>query len=246
MSDARPVEVVAHRGASAHVTENTLAAFALARRQGCDAIELDLQLTRDEVPVVFHDRTLVRAGGGRRRVRSLDVRELRQLDAAARRDDPHRRRIPLLEEVLDRYASTMPLLLEIKLRDSAERLRRLVDRTLSALRGRRVPRPVRLLSFEPAVLEYARRREAGVATVLNVRARDASLGRIGRFLDGLSAVSVQVRGATPRLGDGLTRRGLPLYVFTCNTSATVSRALAAGATAVMSDRPGWLRERLDR
>src|SRR3954466_3454351 len=55
----RPV-VVAHRGDSFHAPENTLAAARLAWEVGGDAWELDVQLTRDGVAVVFHDERLAR------------------------------------------------------------------------------------------------------------------------------------------------------------------------------------------
>ena len=66
-------EIVGHRGAAGLAPENTLAAFDEALVQGCDAIELDLQLSRDEIPVVYHDRTLIRTGGGRVRVGSPHI-----------------------------------------------------------------------------------------------------------------------------------------------------------------------------
>ena len=47
-------------------------------------------------------------------------------------------------------------------------------------------------------------------------------------------------------GAEVARAGRPLYVFTCNTPKTVARALAAGVAAVMSDRPGWLVDYLQR
>jgi len=57
----------AHRGASAHAPENTMAAFALAELQGAHGVELDLQITSDGVPVVLHDETLQRTTDGRGR-----------------------------------------------------------------------------------------------------------------------------------------------------------------------------------
>ena len=54
------MRVWAHRGASAHVTENTLAAFELARQQGADGIELDVRLDASGEVVVFHDDDLRR------------------------------------------------------------------------------------------------------------------------------------------------------------------------------------------
>ncbi|HET9514113.1 MAG TPA: glycerophosphodiester phosphodiesterase family protein, partial [Gemmatimonadales bacterium] len=59
--NARPI--IAHRGASAEAPENTLEAFRLGLEQGCDAIELDVRLSRDGVAVVIHDPTLMRTTG---------------------------------------------------------------------------------------------------------------------------------------------------------------------------------------
>ena len=60
--------IFAHRGASAHAPENTLAAFELALQQGADAIELDVKLTVDGHVVVIHDATVDRTTGARGRV----------------------------------------------------------------------------------------------------------------------------------------------------------------------------------
>ena len=241
----QPIEVVAHRGASWDRPENTLSAFAGAVQQGCDAIELDVQLSRDGVPVVYHDRTLVRAGGGRRRVAALDVRELRTLDAGYRLEDTRRRhRIPYLTEVLDRYADSVPLLIEVKLRDTPERLRTLATSVVDQLKGRRVARRPRLLCFDPNVLADVRPRSGDVEAILNVRAVDARVRGLRRWFDTVDGISVNVRGVTPRLGDAIAAANLPLLVFTCNTAHRVRRAVAAGAATIMSDRPGWLRQQL--
>ena len=50
--------VIAHRGASAAVQENTLLAFATAKRMGADAVELDVRTTRDGLLVVHHNPNL--------------------------------------------------------------------------------------------------------------------------------------------------------------------------------------------
>ena len=56
----KKVKIFAHRGASAYAPENTLEAFRLAMEQGADGIELDVQLTKDGVPVVIHDERIDR------------------------------------------------------------------------------------------------------------------------------------------------------------------------------------------
>ena len=57
--------IIAHRGGASLWPENTLMAFDQALRLGCDGLELDLQLTKDDVLVVHHDATL-RADSTRR------------------------------------------------------------------------------------------------------------------------------------------------------------------------------------
>ncbi|MDZ4158869.1 MAG: glycerophosphodiester phosphodiesterase family protein, partial [Anaerolineaceae bacterium] len=56
--------IIAHRGASMHAPENTLAAFRLAALHGADAIELDAKLSADGQVVVLHDQTVSRTTNG--------------------------------------------------------------------------------------------------------------------------------------------------------------------------------------
>ena len=70
ITNSRPL-FIAHRGGSVEAPENTLAAFRRALALGADGIELDVQVTRDGVPVVFHDATLARLTGRRGRLARL-------------------------------------------------------------------------------------------------------------------------------------------------------------------------------
>jgi glycerophosphoryl diester phosphodiesterase len=72
--------IIAHRGASAYVPENTLAAFQLALDMGVTEVETDVRLTRDGVAVLCHDDTLARYGYGPLSVEALMWTELSQLD----------------------------------------------------------------------------------------------------------------------------------------------------------------------
>ena len=98
---SQPV-IFAHRGASAHAPENTLAAFELALAQNADAIELDVKLSADGHAIVIHDPTVDRTTGSHSRVKDLPLRELRSLDAGSFFSEKfHREKIPTLEEVFE-------------------------------------------------------------------------------------------------------------------------------------------------
>src|SRR5262249_48285027 len=99
--------VIAHRGASAHAVENTLAAFRRARADGADAVELDVHTCKSGEVVVFHDEDLVRLASRPGRIADLDLGELRAVRLAG--GDP----IPLLDEVLEELGD-LPVNVELK------------------------------------------------------------------------------------------------------------------------------------
>ena len=138
---ARPV--IAHRGASGDAPENTMAAFELAVEQGADAIELDVRLTADGVPVVLHDPTLDRTTSHRGPLRALALDPLRDIDAGARfspdqgRTYPFRGtgiQVPTLAEVL-RAFPLMPFLIELKEPEAQEAVKRVLLEEGAALRS---------------------------------------------------------------------------------------------------------------
>lgn len=74
---------IAHRGGALLAPENTLPAFAEAAHRGYRAIECDVALTRDGVPVLLHDRTLKRTAGLDRPVQEVDLATVQTLEAGA-------------------------------------------------------------------------------------------------------------------------------------------------------------------
>ncbi len=117
---ARPV--IGHRGNRAHAPENTLESFAQAVAAGADAIEFDVHVAADGIPVVIHDPTVTRTTDGTGEVARMALSELQRLDAGARfsldagHTFPYRNRgirIPSFREVLEAFPA-IPLLIEIK------------------------------------------------------------------------------------------------------------------------------------
>ena len=72
-------QLIAHRGYARHYPENTIVAVDAAVDAGATFIEVDVQLSKDAVPVLFHDRTLKRLCGVDSAVHSLTLTELKQL-----------------------------------------------------------------------------------------------------------------------------------------------------------------------
>jgi len=96
--------IIAHRGARTEAPENTYAAFDKALTYNLDGIELDVQLTRDGVPVLYHDRTLYKISGLRKYISDLTYDELLSHDFGAWYSPAFSgETILTLKETLERY-----------------------------------------------------------------------------------------------------------------------------------------------
>lgn len=137
--------IVAHRGASGYEPENTLRAVRRAIEIGVDAVEVDVRVSKDGVPVVIHDETVDRTTSGRGRVRELTLAELRGLDAG------RGEKIPLLEEVLDEVRGRVVLFLELKELEA-------VEPSLHLVEERDMLEQVLLISFVGRALSLAKER----------------------------------------------------------------------------------------
>ena len=76
--------ILAHRGGSAEAPENTLAAFRMAKENGANGVEFDIDFTKDGRAVVVHDSTVDRTTDGSGLVGDFSFEEIRKLDASCK------------------------------------------------------------------------------------------------------------------------------------------------------------------
>lgn len=95
-------KVIGHRGAAAYAPENTLEGLHVAADMGVEWVELDVKLTRDQVPIIFHDDTLERTAGSNAPVAETDYEVIKHLDAGSWFGESFiGNKIPTLEEAVD-------------------------------------------------------------------------------------------------------------------------------------------------
>jgi glycerophosphoryl diester phosphodiesterase len=154
--------VIAHRGSSAYAPENTLAAFQLAAEQQADAIELDVDLTRDGHVVVMHDAAIDRTTDGSGYVGDLTLTEIRQADAGAWKDAAFKgERVPLLEEVLE--AVGQQLLINVEIKDRSLLGNGLEAQVAALIAKHNLIDRVLISSFNPFSLRRVKRSDARLA-----------------------------------------------------------------------------------
>ena len=245
--DARPV--IAHRGASADAPENTLPAFELAVRQGADAFELDVRVTRDGAAVVIHDETLDRTTDLTGPVRARTLAELRAADAGYRfsPDRGHRLpfrnlevRIPTLHEVLWAFP-TMPVMIEVKEPEVQEAVRRVLGEGDAAAR-------CVLASEHIGALELFREEPFACGAAgpeISALYRKATLRRPPRECRyRLLSVPLRWHGLpvpTRAFVRAARALGAPVHVWTVNDAATARRLWARGVAGIVTNAPDVIR-----
>lgn len=111
------MNIIAHRGASTYAPENTLAAFKKALDQEADAIEFDVRLSKDGVPVICHDATINRTSNGKGYIHNLTVDQLKKYDFGSSFSKKYKgETIPTLDETLS-LISDQPRTIHIELKN---------------------------------------------------------------------------------------------------------------------------------
>jgi glycerophosphoryl diester phosphodiesterase len=243
--------IIAHRGASAHAPENTMAAFQLGIDQGADGVEFDVHLAKDGVPVVIHDPTLKRTGGRNEKVADLTSRQLSEIDIGSwfNKKYPPRARpeyasqtVPTLERVLSLFdAEAGPIYVELKcdlsnykplsaavcsLLRNSPLLPRVIIKSfrLAAIPDVRglLPDVQTAALFEPSILTILRRRKHIVAIAREFGAHQLSLHR---------------SLATRKLTHLASEAGMPVTVWTVDDPKWIVRCRQRGIGTLITNDP---------
>jgi glycerophosphoryl diester phosphodiesterase len=230
--------IFAHRGASAHAPENTLAAFELALAQNADAIELDVKLSADEHVVVIHDATVDRTTGSHGRVKDLTLAQLKSLDAGSSFGERYRgERIPTLEEVFEVVGRRT--FINVELTNYTTPRDRLVEATCMLVEKFGLQERVLFSSFFASNLSKARAHLPGVP-----RGLLALEGWLGAWARSFGFAFGSYRALHPNLGDvtpqqvqRVHRLGRRIHVWTVNAAEDMRRLFQWDVDAIFTDDP---------
>lgn len=231
----RPL-VCAHRGASAAVPENTMAAFAAALDEGVTAIELDVHLSADAVPMVVHDATLERTTSGGGPVGALPAAALGALDAGSWRDPRWASEsIPRLAEVLDLCRGRALVLVEVK--EAFDPGGRAAAAVVGAVREAGVVDDALVLAFDHRHLAAARALEPALGRVALCGERPADPAGLLHEL-GAVALAPAWRVVDAGLVATVHAGGAAVVAWTVDEVEDALRLAADGVDVLISNRPG--------
>jgi len=230
--------VMGHRGAAGRAPENTLAGLRRAAELGLRWVEFDVMLTRDAVPVLFHDDSLKRTTGRAAAMAETDYADLAKLDAGAWfGSDFAGEPVPSLSAALAllRDCGLQP---NMEIKPTPGRDEETAAVALEVLKGEwpaSLPAPL-VSSFSRKALRVARDAAPDLPRgLISVRLpRDWR-----RAMDSLGCATLHLAGRhlSPRRVKRITAAGYGLAAFTINDPAEARALIASGVECLISDYP---------
>jgi glycerophosphoryl diester phosphodiesterase len=246
----RTPQIVAHRGFSGRYPENTRVAIEGAIALGVDMVEVDVRLSRDHVPVIFHDARLRHITTCPHRVDALTAGELKTLDIGRWRGNQFRNeRILTLTETLDLVCNRIPINLDIKTPAA-------IAPVVATVQERKMVDNVVVSGCSWKQAHCIRRLEPHLHILMNVDDLLTTLlrlcsARLALLISHLQVRIAQVTGlnvghhiAADHFIRNATARNLPVWTWTVDDPTRALHLAKLGAISITSNWPDRLLDRL--
>jgi len=240
-------KIIGHRGARAYAPENTLASIHTAADMGIEWVEIDAKLTKDSVPIIFHDDELEHCSNGSGKVAETDFETIKELDAGSWFAESFiGEKIPELEEMLNIIINRkLGLNIEIKPCPGreVETAEIILDYTT-----RIWPddiQPPLISSFSHVSLERAIEIMPQYPRGLLIREYLDNWRELAKYLD-VTTINIDGNKSTnEQIGEYL-EYGLPILAYTINNPIRAQELIDLGISAVFSDCPDIIKEEIEQ
>jgi glycerophosphoryl diester phosphodiesterase len=227
-----------------------MAAFKLAHKMKADMIELDVQLSRDGVPVVFHDAKLDQHSNGKGPVSSFLWDELRQLDAGNWFSLEFKgEKIPSLQEVLEWASGKMLVNIEIKTEAVGENLENGIEKkVIELVQKEGMEKNVIISSFDYRALVRIKKMAPEIFTGLLYHKKSSGRrGPIKLLKDyGADYFHCSKSEMSKKWRAQLNDDGKRYLIYTVNKKKQMKKWIEMGVYGIFSDKPDLLREVTDQ
>jgi glycerophosphoryl diester phosphodiesterase len=241
-ADRSPLEllnrsaVIAHRGASIYAPENTLAAMDLAIAQGADAVEIDVRMSKDGIPFLFHDYTVNRTTNLKtsQSIENLTFEEIQNLDAGSWfHPDFAGEKIPSLAQVLELIYGRTYLYLEIKGSTPG-----IETRVMEMLMDYDMVTSTTIMSFNREQLRKVKSMDEQVTTMLLIPVFVGSLNGVITldYVDSLGLRFDMIK-TNPEYIEMIHKADKRAYVWTLNRADDIKFAVNIDADGIITDDP---------
>ncbi|OME79477.1 glycerophosphodiester phosphodiesterase [Paenibacillus sp. FSL A5-0031] len=220
----------AHRGDTLVAPENSLEAIRSSVAQSIDAVEIDVQMTKDGVVVLNHDYNLQRMAGVPKRVSELDYEEIARLNIAKAGGEPDEIvRIPMLSEVLGEVLGKSKLIIDLKPYGSGEQL---AEHVVALIEQFDMVQDCYIQSFDRSTLQHIRslNPEIKIGQILYFALGDLSLLDVDFY-------TIEQIMLTEQLVERAHKKGREVWVWTVNSERNLKEVLKFEIDGIITDYP---------
>ncbi|MGE4571499.1 MAG: glycerophosphodiester phosphodiesterase [Candidatus Izemoplasmatales bacterium] len=234
-------EIIAHRGASMQAPENTLAALDLAINQGADAVEFDVKGTKDNIPILLHDDTLIRTTQFdiKLNVKDINYETIEKYEAGSWFSEEFMdEKIPTLEEAFQLIAGRTVAFIDMKTSNRVIELE--VVRLIEVYE---MENHVKIMSFDVNQLSRFKKLNPNLETILLV---SNFYGQIDPLFyeDDINhfALRISIIDRDPSIVKRIHNHGKRVYAWTVDTENQIVIGVNADVDGFITKRPIEARE----
>ncbi|MBW6474056.1 MAG: hypothetical protein K0B14_13105 [Anaerolineaceae bacterium] len=231
---------IAHRGFSGQFPENTLLAFQEAIELGVNALELDVQLSKDGEMMIFHDEDLARITGQKGYLKDLTCAELRELDASGTYQGVFgKQTIPTLSEYLELTANKN-ILTFLELKNGFLPYPFLEEKVADCLKKFERQKGTILFSANHPSVKYFGTLAPDVQLLFPF---DNWIFGYGGYChsQGITACMPYFRALTPEVVAEIKSFGVSIYPWTVDDPKDFQTMLALGVDGILTNHPDRLK-----
>ncbi len=220
--------VIGHRGAMGYETENTLASIQKAMEMGVDMIEIDVFNIKSGETVVFHDQTLDRLSNAPGNIEDYYISDLRQVILEGNH------RIPLLQQVLKLVNNTVPLNIELKGEDTANRVQFITNSYVERMGWSKENFLISSFNWN----ELRKMRELDPDIAIAVLTEEDPLGAI-EVAKELNAVAINpwFKTLSAENVKQIHDAGFKVYTYTVNEPSDIEQVTSYGVDGIFTNYP---------
>ncbi|MCH8299324.1 MAG: glycerophosphodiester phosphodiesterase [Candidatus Marinimicrobia bacterium] len=223
---------IIHRANGGDYPENTLEAIEWAVKADAEGIEIDIQLSKDDVPMVFHNPHLRGLTGRESFVRELSVTELKSLKVSSNSSDKSGT-IPTLDEAIEILKGKKMFYIELKKGDSDK----IAESVLNVLKERLSEDSFTLSSFDPKLIKAVKDKNENVRTgyIFSTQLRRFFLNRTEKQVGGFDQWHIENGLLNERLLKKAGKRNREVMVWKVNSEVQMKRCIGMGVDGIITD-----------
>lgn len=229
----------------AEAPENTRSAFDRAMDCGVDGIEFDVQITKDGIPVIYHDASLEKISGTQNAIPDFTLMELSRYDFGRWFSKTYQNeKILTLEQTLTIYGNRTRLFIEIKSPPSPQagplydRLPGLVvDCVQNSIPKDRMD-GIHILAFDPGMIHAAFQNNPDLKYILNLEEPFSETAPLNMDTEMLYGYCLEHTKLNRRFVDEGHKTGKKIFTYSCDTAEAIRRAMDFQPDGIMTDDPG--------